>query len=528
MDTASYWMKTAALPKFPQLDGDVEVDVAVVGAGITGITTAYLAKQAGLKVALLERERCAQIDTGHTTAHLTAVVDERYYELQRRFDAETARNVWDAGAAAIDQIETLVQAENIPCGFKRCPGHLHLASLDESPDELEREAKTLRDLGINAEFMPAVPFFDVPGIRFPNQALFHPLRYLTGLLRTIPGNGSHVFENTSAGEIADNHIQTPHGKVRFKHLVIATHNPLTGDSSTFRAAIFQTKLSLYTSYALGARIPSGLIPAGSYWDTSDPYYYLRVEKGTGADYAVYGGEDHKTGQVEDTVAVYARLEERLRLFARNAEIDARWSGQVIETHDGVPFIGETSEKQFIATGYAGNGMTFGTLAGMMAVDAITGRDNPWRKLFDPHRVKLIGGTLSYLKENKDYPLRLIRDRLGRPEAESVREIAPGEGKTIQLNGHKVAAYRDAKGRVSYCSAVCTHMQCIVGWNNAEKTWDCPCHGSRFHPDGRVISGPAEDPLPPLTSTGREQRTRRATPPPANARPKPRRQPHPSP
>ena len=509
MDTTTHWTKTARLPQHAPLAGDVRVDVAVIGAGITGITAAYLAKQAGLKVALLERGRCAQIDTGHTTAHLTAVTDLRLHQIQRRFGSDAARAVWDGGTAAMARIEALARAESIDCEFRRCPGYLHAATPHENVGELQREADTARALGIDASFLAATPFFKVPGVRFPRQAIFHPLRYLAGLLRAIPGRGSHVYEDTAAGEFDDHSVQTPGGRVHFQYLIIATHNPLMGESSLLGAALFQTKLSLYTSYALGARLPAGLIPEGSYWDTHDPYHYLRVQKGGGHDYAIHGGEDHKTGQIADTVAAYERLEAHLRTFAPTAEIDARWSGQVIETNDGLPFIGLTSARQFIATGFSGNGLTFGTLGAMMALDAITGTENRWEKLFDPGRTTIFGGTLSYLRENKDFPVCLVRDRFQRPDAGSLRELAPGEGKTLEMHGKKVAAYRDAKGRVTLCSAICTHLQCVVAWNPAEKTWDCPCHGSRFQPDGQVISGPAEEPLPRLSpATGRQLRARR--------------------
>jgi glycine/D-amino acid oxidase-like deaminating enzyme/nitrite reductase/ring-hydroxylating ferredoxin subunit len=510
MDTTAHWTQTARLPRFGALAGDVRVDVAVIGGGITGITAAYLAKKAGLTVALLERGRCAQIDTGHTTAHLTAVTDLRLHQTERRFGTKAARAIWDAGTAAIARIESLVQAESIACGFRHCPGYLHAATPGENTDELRREAETAQQLGIKASFLLKTPFFQVPGVRFPQQAIFHPLQYLAALLRAIPGQGSHVYEETAAGEFDDRSVQTPGGRVHFQHIVVATHNPLMGESSLLGSALFQTKLSLYTSYALGARIPSGLIPEGSYWDTAEPYHYLRVHPGNGFDYAIHGGEDHKTGQVTDTVAAYQRLEAHLRRFAPTAEIDARWSGQVIETTDGLPFIGKTSARQFIATGFSGNGMTFGTLGAMMALDAITGTDNPWAELLDPGRKTIFGGTLAYLKENKDFPVCLVRDRLAPADASSLREIAPGEGKTVQLHGRKVAAYRDAKGRVTTCSAICTHLQCVVAWNAAEKTWDCPCHGSRFQPDGQIISGPAEEPLPRLSpATGRKLRPRRA-------------------
>jgi Rieske Fe-S protein len=219
-----------------------------------------------------------------------------------------------------------------------------------------------------------------------------------------------------------------------------------------------------------------------------------VERRRGHDHAIFGGEDHKTGQETDTVAAYARLENRLRTFAPKARVDHRWSGQVIETNDGLPLIGETAPHQFVATGFSGNGMTFGTLGAIMAVDAALQRKNPWQVLFDVHRKKVIGGTWNYLRENKDYPYYLLRNWLAKSEGKSLRVLARGEGRILNLNGKKIAAHRDATGKVTLCSPVCTHLQCIVAWNNAEETWDCPCHGSRFKPTGEVISGPAEEPL----------------------------------
>jgi Rieske Fe-S protein len=279
--------------------------------------------------------------------------------------------------------------------------------------------------------------------------------------------------------------------------VVATHTPLMGKTNMASAIGLQTKLYLYTSYVVGGRLPSGAVPEALYWDTADPYHYLRIDPHRGFDYAIFGGQDHKTGQETDTDKCFAALEKTAKQLMPELEVTHHWSGQVIETNDGLPFIGETSSKQFAATGYAGNGMTFGTLAGMMAHDCATGRRNPWRELFDPGRTKVRGGTWDYIKENADYPYYMVRDRLTGPDAKSLRGVPRGEGRIVELAGKKVAAYRNERGQTTLLSPVCTHMACIVGWNKAESTWDCPCHGSRFTPAGKVLAGPAETPLEPV-------------------------------
>jgi Rieske Fe-S protein len=276
--------------------------------------------------------------------------------------------------------------------------------------------------------------------------------------------------------------------------VLATHTPLSGKSSFLSATVLQSKIALYNTYALGARLAQGRVPHGLYWDTADPYHYLRVEPQHGFDYAIFGGEDHKTGQVTDTTACYRALEQTLQRILPGAEVTERWSGQVIETNDGLPYIGETADRQFVATGFAGNGMTFGTIAAMMARDTVLGRQNPWRELFDPRRTKVRGGAWDYIRENKDYAYYMVRDRLVARHAQSLRGLGPEDGEVIKIDGRPIAAYRDSRGVVMLRSALCTHMGCEVHWNRAEATWDCPCHGSRFRPDGTVISGPAESPL----------------------------------
>ena len=500
LDTKSYWVRTGALPAFPQLDRDVTVDVAVIGGGLTGISTAYLLKSAGVSVALVERDRCAAIDTGHTSAHLTMVSDEFITELVKNFGRDTATAVWDAGRTAIDLIEATAAAEGIGCDFLRVPGFLHtpFAGAGTSRDELREQAALAAQLGFAASYVPDIRPFSFAGVRFENQALFHPRKYLAGLAQVIPGDGSHVFEQSVAEDVTDEPL-TVHAnghRISCGYVVLATHTPRAGKSSFLSAALLQSKLAPYSSYVLGGRLRQGQVPHGLYWDTTDPYHYLRVEPRDGYDYALFGGMDHKTGQQPDTAACWTALEQTLRRYLPTLEVTDRWSGQVVETNDGLPFIGETAERQFVATGFAGNGMTLGTLSATMARDAVLGRPNPWRSLFDPQRKSVRAGAWNYLKENKDYAVYLLRDRVATRHATSLRSVRPGQGQVVKLDGERVAVYRDTRGMLQMCSAVCTHMGCDVQFNVAETTWDCPCHGSRFRTDGSVIAGPAESPLAP--------------------------------
>jgi Rieske Fe-S protein len=329
-----------------------------------------------------------------------------------------------------------------------------------------------------------------------NQAKFHPRKYAAALVRKLTRGGARVFEKTAVEEVQDQPLQvTANGyKIQAGALVIATHVPLQGLAGTLSAALFQTKISPYSTYAIGAKIPRGLVPEASYWDTADPYYYLRIDQREGHDYSIFGGADHKTGQAANPDDHFRDLENQLRSMIPEMMVDHRWSGQVIETNDGLPYLGEIAPKQFISTGFSGNGMTFGTLSGMMARDYVLGKKNPWQELFDVDRKKIRGGAWDYLRENKDYPFYFIKDRLFGAEAHSLDEIKRGEGKIVQLKSGKVAAHRDRSGHLTVKSAICTHMGCIVRWNASEETWDCPCHGSRFKAGGEVIAGPAETSL----------------------------------
>jgi glycine/D-amino acid oxidase-like deaminating enzyme/nitrite reductase/ring-hydroxylating ferredoxin subunit len=499
LNTTPFWIEsTPDFPAFPRLDRDERADVVVVGAGITGLTAAYLLAAAGRSVILLERRGAVQVDTAHTSAHLTMVTDRRLSDLVASFGRDHAQAAWDAGLAALAQIEAIVLEENISCGFARVPGYLHLGDGYDAAEvaRLQEEARLADDLGFDADFTQHTPLMGVPGVMFANQARFHPRQYLSALAQAIVRKGGRIYEHTEAQDFSrEPSFQANGHTVRYDRIVLATHTPLMGRASMASASLFQTKLALYTTYVVAGRSPRGQLPDALLWDTADPYHYFRLQPLADHDLIIYGGEDHKTGQAEDTRACFERLEQRVSRLVPGIQVTHRWSGQVIETIDGLPYIGETAEGQFAGTGYGGNGMTFGTVCGFMACDRILGRSNPWSGLFEPSRTT-IGGAWNYLAENKDYPYYRLRDRFAGPAARSLRTLNPGEGKVVERNGTQVAAYRDPAGTLWMRSAVCTHMGCLVKWNAAERTWDCPCHGSRFAPDGSVIAGPAESPLPP--------------------------------
>jgi glycine/D-amino acid oxidase-like deaminating enzyme len=295
-----------------------------------------------------------------------------------------------------------------------------------------------RAFGFDATFVEQVPVANRPGVRFAHQATFHPLKYLEPLVRAIPGDGNFVFEHTAMEDVDDKPMVVQAGghKIRCDSLVIATHNPLMGNKGAVTAALFQTKLALYTSYVLGARVPKGTVPDGLWWDTSEPYDYLRVDPHADHDYVIFGGADVKTGQEDNAKHVFQQLTERLHRLVPMATIQRRWMGQVVETDDGLPFIGENANQEFIATGFCGNGFTLGTLSAMMAQDRYLDRQNPWFDLFSVDRRPFHGGLWRYVQENLDYPYYLVRDRVARGRRTPSTMSPTGQGKSCVCTGRK--------------------------------------------------------------------------------------------
>lgn len=497
MRTQPHWFDTD-LPDHPALREDLEVDVLVVGGGITGITTAYLLRKAGLDVALVERDRLVRRDTGHTTAHLTYMADTRLSELCRRKDREEARLLWDAGRSAMEVIRANVTALGIECDLAEVPGYLAAHSAEAAGAERDRlrdEARLAGELGFPVEFIEADPVHGYPALRVPAQMKFHPRKYLAALVDESVRHGVRFYEQSEARSFRDREVEVNGWTIRFDRVVIATHVPLKGLCGGLGAALFQTKLALYSTYAIAARIPKGSFEEMIWSDTAEPFRYLRIEPGQSEDLAIFGGEDHKTGQADDTAERYEALERRLADWQPGIDVTARWSGQVVETNDGFPFIGTVAVRQFIATGFSGNGTTLGTVAAKMARDWVLGHGNPWTACFDPGR-KMQGAFGDYVRENSDFPRRLVCDRISVPR-EDPADLTSGCGKVVRWHRGIVAAYRDPQGTLHLNDAVCPHLGCIVAWNNAEQTWDCPCHGSRFRATGAVIGGPAERGLHPM-------------------------------
>ena len=487
--TQSIWMDVSA-PHFPALERDIEVDVAIVGGGITGITAANLLKRSGKRVAVIELGRIGDGETGMTTAHLTEVLDLDYQDLISNFGVEGGHLACQSSRKAIQRIEANIHAYNIDCDFKRVPGWKWTESQDDI-SYLEAEAEAALKLSVPNLLSTTAPLpFDIKrAIRFDHQAQFHPLKYLKAIAATIPGDGSHIFENTRAIDMVDGEpcvVVTSRGTITCKEIVVAANVPVSNK------LFLHTKIAAYRSYAIAFKATEAAAISGNLlWDTMDPYHYIRTTKINDDDYLIVGGEDHKTGQDTHADVHFQNLEDWCADRFDFTTIPYRWSGQIINPVDGLPYVGRNSlcDNIFVATGYSGNGMTFGTMAGMLISDLILGQTNPWAELYDATRVKPLAAARSFISENIDFPTRLISDRLA-PEENNLNLLHENEGALVRVGGKKVAAYRDTEGQMHLLSPVCPHMGCYVHWNSAEKSWDCPCHGSRFSPQGKLLNGPA--------------------------------------
>ncbi|CAF3371804.1 unnamed protein product [Rotaria sp. Silwood2] len=495
--TSSIWNATVRTLKFKPVSENLNTEVCIVGAGIAGLLAGYFLSKEGKKVIIIDDGEVAGGETSRTTAHITNVIDDRYYEIEKLHGNENARLAAGSQTAAINALEKIVKEEKIDCDFKRIDGFLFFTP-DEDADELQKEYEACTRAGLNiviSETSPIETFNSYPCLKFPNQAEFHPLKFLNGICKAIIKYGGEIFTNSHAEGIEDSDkeknkkatvILTKKKTITAENVIVATNSPI----SDYLA--IHTKQAPYMTYVIGFIIPQDYVKEGLYWDDADPYHYIRRYFDGEDEILIVGGEDHKTGQEDNPDERYNCLEEWAKQhFSELGKIKYRWSGQVMEPVDGLSFIGKDPENKnsvYITTGDSGMGMTHAAFSGILLKDLICEYENPWAELYDPKRITVKAAD-EFLKEGVNVVAQFV-DYVTPGDESSVKEIANGEGALIREGLKKIAAYRDEKGDLHKFSAVCPHLKCIVQWNPSEKTWDCPCHGSRFDSKGVVINGPA--------------------------------------
>jgi len=502
-----FWINSVEPLSFSKLSLDREVDVVIIGGGIAGVTIAYCLTKAGKNIALVEDGFIGSGETGRTTAHLVTALDDRYYDIERMFGKEKTRLVAQSHADAIDFIEDTVKKLNIDCDFKRLDGYLFLHPSDEV-STLQKEADAAASAGIDVNLIDEVPGIKniYQGIRFSNQAEFHPLKYIKALCEYIEKNGGSIYTSTHAKEINEKGIVTDEGyKIKADHIVVATNTPVNNKYA------MHLKQYAYRTYVIASKIKKGILPDALWWDTGDysvnssipPYHYVRKQKlNDEHDLLIVGGEDHATGLSEiekiSEEERYAVLEKWMKEYFPDAGKPIyKWSGQVMEPMDSLAYIGRNpfdKDNIYIVTGDSGNGMTHGTIAGGLITDLITCKENKLEKIYDPSRIKIFTAGKVFLKEFVGGLINYMKLQPKHPDRKHINDLKKNEGDILEADGKKYGAYRDKDDNIHFVSAECTHLQCIIKWNNDEKTWDCPCHGSRFSYDGKVMNGPANKPL----------------------------------
>jgi glycine/D-amino acid oxidase-like deaminating enzyme/nitrite reductase/ring-hydroxylating ferredoxin subunit len=491
MTSTSLWMSVEVAPNARPLFQDERCDAVVIGAGIGGISTAYELASRGLSVIVIDRARIAGGMTARTTAHLAPLCDDGMSELKKLRGVPAAKLFYQSQAASIDRVEEIQNTENIDCDFRRLDGYLFQGN-GMPADIIDQELEAVREVGAPVHRLVGVPLQGCEGrqvLRYPGQGAFHPLKYLAGVVQACEKRGVRFFSETAVQEIDEQSgavtVETSRATIRAGKAVVTTNSPISD-----RFAL-HTKMAPYRTYALAIAIKRGGLPDALYWDTEDPYHYVRLQPGADKDYVIVGGEDHKSGEANDGAQRFARLESWARkLIPALEEVTHRWSGQVLETIDYAGFIGRDpgSEHIYVSTGDSGQGMTHGVMGAMLNAALIVDGKSPWAETYAPDR-KPIAAALNYLNENVTV-LKNFSEYVAPGEISSIDGLKPGEGAILRQGLKKLAAYRDDSGKVHLHSASCTHVGCHLHWNSFETCWDCPCHGSIFDVDGNPLNAPA--------------------------------------
>jgi glycine/D-amino acid oxidase-like deaminating enzyme/nitrite reductase/ring-hydroxylating ferredoxin subunit len=497
--TRSYWIDSVEIPEFPSLNEDMDAEVVIAGAGIAGLTTAYLLAREGVDVVVLEADRVLHGTTGHTTAKVTAQHNLIYDELIHYFGVEGAKRYYEANRDAMAFIRHTVEQHAIPCGLRNEDAYVYAAS-ETDLKKLEKELEAYAKLGIEGDWVNSLPLPTEAGaiaaVAMRNQSQFHPLRYLMHLLREAIAAGVRIYEHSPAYSIDTTDKDRPVLKtkaghsVRSRKLVAATHYPFCDGIGLFYARLYAVK-----SYVVAIE-PEQPYPGGMYISASTPTRSLRSCEENGRTLVLVSGENHRTGTKEDTRNRFDTLAAFGHKLFGAKSIPYRWSAQDIIPPDKVPYVGSMSKDQpniYVATAFHKWGMTNGTAAGHILTDLIQGRENPYAELFAPVRFKANPDAWKLLKENAVIAKEWITGKLDLADRK-IDELGPDEGAVVRLGAQRAGAYRDPHGQLHLVDTTCTHMGCELEWNGGERTWDCPCHGSRFDYDGGVVEGPAVEPL----------------------------------
>lgn len=494
MDTISLWNTISSrAADYPQLNENIEVDVAIIGAGITGVTTALSLVEAGKKVAIVDAYKIGGVTTGSSTGNLYVAVQPYYQNILKKFDLETATIIGQSRQFAIDYIERNIKEKNIKCNFFRRPWYAYTAK-DEKISFLEQEVETLKKMQINVNYTQTLPLpfqFKKAAI-MENQARFNPLQYVISLAANLYEKGCFIFENTKITDISEKDvciINTATGyKIIAKKMLIATHTPIGINPVQFFTAP-------YRSYVVAVHLADNVYPEGNFWDLDEPHHAISTHSVSAPqpELLMVAGSHHKTGQGGDTKAHYKELENFLRQNFSVTETAYQWSAQHYQSADDIPYIGlanRFAKHTYIATGFFADGLVYGTVAGIIVSDLMLEKENSWTKIYCSNRFTPQASAAFLVKENANYIAQYYKD-FPQKNFDDFENIKTGEAKVVEIEGEKWAVYRDDTQKLHIVSAVCTHMKCLVSWNDAEKTWDCGCHGSRFTPEGKVIEGPAK-------------------------------------